>query len=156
MRSTHQTLQALDHTNALGSRDETPRATLAGLRRGEPGSGGTLKMARVGVIRATPGFPDLNPRHWLALIERHPSLEGQRPRRGLNPFATEPITIPPRPDAARARLRGQDVGFLRWTERHEIDVHALEGESEPVIQLARELAATLGATFVSLAELQER
>jgi len=110
-------------------------------------------MARVGVIRATPGFPRLDPRHWVALIERHPSLEGQRPRRGLNPFAPELITIPPRPDAARARLHGQDVGFLRWTDRHEVDVHALEGQAEPVIQLARELAATLGATFIPIEEL---
>lgn len=111
-------------------------------------------MALVGVIKASPGFPPLKVEYWVALVARHPSLSSQKPRRGLNPFTTQPLTIPPRDDAARAQIGGQEVGFFCWTHRCEIDVHALGADAAPVLDLAKELAAKLGAEFLTVDELR--
>jgi hypothetical protein len=100
----------------------------------------------LGEIVREPDPPGIDNRAWIGLIGEHPNLVPPEPRAGINPFTKGPMVIEPRPDVARVVVDGRALGVMEWSldESNLINVF---GESQVVIPLAQEIAATLGGRF---------
>jgi hypothetical protein len=113
-------------------------------------------MDYIGAIATRPDPPGVDRARWLELIERHPQLRPAPPIEGINPFTRQPMVVTPRPDTADVVAASHKLGTICWCEHeaNELQVLGNPRNAEALVQVAREIAASLGASFFSREELE--
>lgn len=99
----------------------------------------------LGSIKAHPGLPGVDRDRWTGLIGTHPNLRPASPKTGINPFTRRPPAFRLHPDFAWVVIAGEQVGSVSWAEDGSNQI-AVWGESGGVDEIARQVAAQLGAT----------
>jgi hypothetical protein len=103
-------------------------------------------MAFFGEILSEPDPPGINKQRWLEIIREHPNLAPIPPKKGINPFTRESMLIHAATGSVLVVVDGSEVGSMGWALDGSNKI-TVSGESDTVLQLARDIAKEQGGRF---------
>lgn len=108
-------------------------------------------MAQIGIITREPNSRAVDLDRWRQIVASNPGLRRPTPRRIINPFKGSPAVHTPSDTDAEIIVDDIPAGAIcrSLADDHELDVWARDETRQEVERIATDIAAQLGARYVS-------